>query len=90
MEDQKWKVRPIINNKSNKTNRRNQLRNNIYYTADDDNNSNGHNNVEDGINNGDQTKWYWTKWYGQNGMDKMVRTKWPGQNGSNFYRFQFN
>src|SRR6218665_176833 len=25
---------------------------------------------------GDQTKWYWTKWYGQNGTDKMVRTKW--------------
>ena len=25
---------------------------------------------------GDRTKWYWTKWY--------------GQNGSNFYRFQFN
>jgi len=24
----------------------------------------------------DRTKWYWTKWY--------------GQNGSNFYRFQFN
>ena len=21
---------------------------------------------------GDQTKWYWTKWYGQNSMDKMV------------------
>jgi len=21
---------------------------------------------------GDQTKWYWTKWYGQNGTDKMV------------------
>jgi len=26
--------------------------------------------------NGDRTKWYWTKWH--------------GQNGSNFYRFQFN
>jgi len=25
---------------------------------------------------GDRTKWYWTKWY--------------GQNVSNFYRFQFN
>ena len=25
---------------------------------------------------GDRTKWYWTKWH--------------GQNGSNFYRFQFN
>ena len=25
---------------------------------------------------GDRTKWYWRKWY--------------GQNGSNFYRFQFN
>ena len=22
-----------------------------------------------------------TKWYGQNGMDKMVWTKWYGQNG---------
>src|SRR6218665_1669844 len=21
---------------------------------------------------GSRTKWYWTKWYGQNGMDKMV------------------
>src|SRR6218665_2801398 len=21
---------------------------------------------------GDRTKWYWTKWYGQNGTDKMV------------------
>ena len=21
---------------------------------------------------GIRTKWYWTKWYGQNGMDKMV------------------
>ena len=39
---------------------------------------------------GDRTKWYWTKWYGQNGTDKMVRTKWYGQNGSNFYRFQLN
>ena len=26
---------------------------------------------------GDRTKWYRTKWYGQNGMDKMVY----GQNG---------
>ena len=26
--------------------------------------------------NGDRTKWYWTKWH--------------GQNGSNFYKFQFN
>src|SRR6218665_572300 len=34
---------------------------------------------------GDRTKWYWTKWQGQNGT-----TKWQGQNGSNFYRFQFN
>ena len=25
---------------------------------------------------GDGTKWYWTKWYGQNGTDKMPRTKW--------------
>src|SRR6218665_2770692 len=31
--------------------------------------------------NGIRTKWYWTKWYGQNGMDKMVRTKWYRQNG---------
>jgi len=23
---------------------------------------------------GDRTKWYWTKWHGQNGMDKMVAT----------------
>jgi len=21
---------------------------------------------------GDQTKWYWTKWYGRNGTDQMV------------------
>jgi len=21
-------------------------------------------------------KWYWTKWYGQNGTDKMSRRKW--------------
>src|SRR6218665_1928988 len=48
---------------------------------------------------GDRTKWYRTKWHGQNGtdkmvygqnamgqngMDKMVWTKWYGQNGSNF------
>src|SRR6218665_2841705 len=47
--------------------------------------------------NGDRTKWYRTKWHGQNGtdkmvygqngmgqngMDKMVWTKWYGQNGS--------
>jgi|SRR6218665_214438 len=25
---------------------------------------------------GDRTKWYWTKWHGQNGTDKMARTKW--------------
>jgi len=25
---------------------------------------------------GDRTKWYWTKWYGQNGKEKMSRTKW--------------
>jgi len=25
---------------------------------------------------GDRTKWYWTKWQGQNGTDKMSRTKW--------------
>ena len=25
---------------------------------------------------GDWTKWYWMKWYGQNGTDKMSRTKW--------------
>ena len=24
----------------------------------------------------DRIKWYWTKWHGQNGTDKMVRTKW--------------
>ena len=39
-----------------------------------------------------RTKWYWIKWYGQNGTDrmvadKMVRTKWYwikwyGQNGT--------
>ena len=23
--------------------------------------------------NGIRTKWYWTKWYGQNGIDKMVK-----------------
>ena len=23
---------------------------------------------------GDRTKWYWTKWHGQNGTDKMVAT----------------
>src|SRR6218665_213919 len=49
---------------------------------------------------GDRTKWYRTKWHGQNGtdkmvygqngmgqngMDKMVWTKWYGQNGSNFW-----
>ena len=27
-------------------------------------------------NIGDRTKWYWTKWHGQNGTDKMARTKW--------------
>src|SRR6218665_3203495 len=26
--------------------------------------------------NGDRTKWYWTKWHGQNGAYKMARTKW--------------
>ena len=26
--------------------------------------------------NGIRTKCHWTKWYGQNGTDKMVRTKW--------------
>ena len=46
---------------------------------------------------GDRTKWYRTKWHGQNGtdkmvygqngmgqngMDKMVRTKWYIQNGT--------
>ena len=35
--------------------------------------------------NGIRTKWYWTKWYGQNGMDKMVRTKWYGQNDTILY-----
>src|SRR6218665_3625938 len=26
--------------------------------------------------NGIRTKWYWTKWHGQNGTDKMVRIKY--------------
>ena len=30
---------------------------------------------------GSRTKWYGTKRYGQNDMDKMARTKWYGQNG---------
>jgi len=25
---------------------------------------------------GDRTKWNWTKWYGQNGMEKLSLTKW--------------
>ena len=29
-----------------------------------------------------RTKWYWTKWYGQNGTDKTVWTKWYGQIGT--------
>jgi len=24
------------------------------------------------LDNGIQTKWYWTKWYGHNGTDKVV------------------
>ena len=28
--------------------------------------------------NGIQTKWYWTKWYGQNDTDRMVRIKYYG------------
>src|SRR6218665_532746 len=55
--------------------------------------------IDLGDGRGDLTKWYRTKWHGQNGtdkmvygqngmgqngMDKMVWIRWYGQNGSNF------
>ena len=55
---------------------------------------------QNGMRQNGMDQMVWTKWYGQNGtdkmvygqngmrqngMDKMVWTKWYGQNGSNFW-----